>query len=373
MDKHLHIICLDIPYPVDYGGVFDLFYKIKALHEKGIKIHLHCFEYGRSRQAELSRYCIDVQYYKRKTGIKGFSATLPYIISSRKSTALLQNLSKNDYPILIEGIHCSHLLTDERFKSRKIILRLHNVEYLYYRELYRTTNSVFKKLYYFFESKLLFRYEKKISQKVLIASVSEQDLLIYRKQFYTDRIFYLPVFLPYKKVLALEGIGDYCLYHGNLSVPENEKAATWLLKNVFKDLGTAFVIAGKNPSVSLEKRVSQQANTCLVINPTESEMQDLIEKAQINVLPSFNKTGIKLKVMNALFNGRHCVVNEAATLGTSLTGACHTGSNAEALKSIITQLYHLPFGEEDMKLRKFLLEGNYDNSKNAQQLIQWIW
>ena len=49
-EKHLHIVCLDVPYPVDYGGVFDLFYKIKALSEAGVKIHLHCFEYGRGQQ-----------------------------------------------------------------------------------------------------------------------------------------------------------------------------------------------------------------------------------------------------------------------------------------------------------------------------------
>ena len=373
VDKHLHIICHDIPFPADYGGVFDLFYKIEALYHEGIKIHLHCFEYGRTRQTLLNKYCTNVRYYERKTGLKGFSPRLPYIVSSRKNKELLQNLLNDDYPILIEGIHCSFLLTDERFKSRNIILRLHNVEYLYYRELFKTTNSIFKKLYYAFESKLLFRYEKYICRKVFIVTVSEQDLQVYRKEFHADKIFYLPVFIPYKQVLTEEGIGYYCLYHGNLSVAENEKAVTWLLKNVFNDLGTAFVVAGKNPSKSLQKTVLKRPNTCLVANPTEKEMQDLIIKAQINVLPSFNKTGIKLKLLNALFNGRHCVVNNAAILGTSLTNACHTGSNANALKSIIAQLYHQSFGEEDIRLRKFLLRGSYDNSKNAQQLIQWIW
>ena len=73
LDKHLHIVCLDIPYPADYGGVFDLFYKITALHKHGIKIHLHCFEYGRGKQDELNKYCEEVNYYKRKAGLKGFS------------------------------------------------------------------------------------------------------------------------------------------------------------------------------------------------------------------------------------------------------------------------------------------------------------
>ena len=46
-DLHLHIISFDIPWPANYGGVIDVFYKAKALSEKGVKVHLHCFQYGR--------------------------------------------------------------------------------------------------------------------------------------------------------------------------------------------------------------------------------------------------------------------------------------------------------------------------------------
>ena len=373
MDRNLHIISLDIPYPVDYGGVFDLFFKIRALHEAGIKIHLHCFEYGRTRQEELNKYYANVFYYKRLQGIKAFSFRLPYIVNSRRNTVLLKNLLSNDYPILLEGIHCSYLLTDERFNDRKIILRLHNVEYAYYRELFRSTRSIYKKLYYAWESKLLFRYEKSIARKVLIAAVSEQDILVYQSKFKADKIIYLPVFLPYKMVSVLEGMGCYCLYHGNLSVPENEKAAFWLLENVFNDLETSFVIAGRNPSKHLKNAAAKRQSTCLVSNPSQEEMQDLITKAQINILPSFNTTGIKLKVLNALFNGRHCVVNKAAVTGTILANTCHVGSGHADLKSIITRLYHQSFSEEDLQLRRSLLEGMFERSKNAQRLIQWIW
>jgi hypothetical protein len=50
MNKTLHIICHDVPWPADYGGVVDLFYKIKALHDEGVKIKLHCFDYGRGKR-----------------------------------------------------------------------------------------------------------------------------------------------------------------------------------------------------------------------------------------------------------------------------------------------------------------------------------
>ena len=65
-DNHLHIIAFDVPYPANYGGVIDVFYRVKALSEAGVKVHLHCFEYGRGEQEILKR-CHEVKYYKRDT------------------------------------------------------------------------------------------------------------------------------------------------------------------------------------------------------------------------------------------------------------------------------------------------------------------
>lgn len=374
METHLHIISFDVPYPPDYGGVVDVFYTIQALHQAGLKIHLHCFEYGRGKQPELETLCASVQYYPRLGGHKCVSPNLPYIVASRSNAELLQNLLKDDHPILVQGIHCTYLLTDHRFAKRKIIVRLCNTEYTYYQHLYKSTpvTSLFRKLYYRHESKMLKQYEKQIAGKVLFLALSEQDVVRYRQELQAPKIACLPPMLPYNEVTAKEGIGCFCLYHGNLSVMENEKAALWLLQKVFNDLKVPLVIAGKNPSAKLERVALQHPHTCLVADPSEQEMQDMIGKAQINILPSFNNTGIKLKLLNALYNGRHCVVNDATVQSTGLESACHIGTNANAFKSLVMQLYHQPFGEEEIRLRKKLLLGNFDNHRNAQRLIQWI-
>lgn len=373
MDKQLHIICFDIPYPADYGGVIDVFHKIKSLYNAGVNIHLHCFEYGRERQPELNKYCATVQYYQRTTSLAGLSINLPYIVSSRRNEQLLSNLLLDNYPILAEGIHCTYLLKDKRFERRRVIVRLHNVEYLYYDQLAKTTNSPLKKLYYSFESRALYSYEKSIAKNSLILALSKRDVDLYQKEFGASNVHYLPVFPHFTEVLSRDGVGSYCLYHGNLTIVENEKAALWLLRNVFNGRDFPFVIAGKNPSRRLVKAVSQSANNCLVANPSDHQLQDLIAKAQINVLPSFNRTGIKLKLLNALFNGRHCVVNEAAGEGALLAQACHVGNTANELKDLIAQFYHEPFSEGDINRRKMLFENYYDNSANVKKLIQWIW
>jgi hypothetical protein len=66
---------------------------------------------------------------------------------------------------LLEGVHCTYLLQDERFNNRKMILRLHNVEYKYYRQLFHSCHSLFRKIYYLNESRLLKQYETKHRQQ----------------------------------------------------------------------------------------------------------------------------------------------------------------------------------------------------------------
>jgi hypothetical protein len=354
--------------------MFDVFYKLVFLHNAGVKIHLHCFENSREQQAELHRYCFSVNYYHRQVGHKGFSDKLPYIVCSRNSPDLVSNLLKDEYPILLEGIHCSFLLNDDRFRNRKTVLRLHKIEHIHYRKLFRHAFSPFKKLYFLHESKLLKRYEAGICDKAtLILSASESDSGIFKKEFKAKNIAHLPVFTGFNDVKSVEGIGCFCLYHGNLSNPENEKAAVFLLKEVFDDLNIPFVIAGKNPTDKLKRIARTSQNICLVENPDENEMADMIGKAQIHVLPSVKGAGIKLKLLNALFNGRHCIVDDAAVKGTGFEPACHVAGNAAGFKSIIAQLYHRPFTIDEINLRKRLLYNAVDNAKNANRLIQWIW
>ena len=31
MEKHLHIVAFNVPLPANYGGVIDVFYRLKAL------------------------------------------------------------------------------------------------------------------------------------------------------------------------------------------------------------------------------------------------------------------------------------------------------------------------------------------------------
>ena len=371
--RNLHIVCHDVPFPADYGGVFDLYYKIQTLHEEGIQIHLHCFTSGREEQPVLNTFCKEVFYYPRRTGHKGFSHQIPYIVCSRSSPELLERLLQDEYPILLEGVHCTYLMQDNRFAARKILLRLHNVESVYYKQLAVCCNSWFKKLYYLRESAVLKKYEGRIASHWPVLAVTQSDADIAAITYQSKNISVIPVFLPFQYIESPQGTGCYCLYHGNLSVEENEKAAIWLLEKVFSSLPIPFLIAGKRPGTKLIRAVHRFKNCCLVPDPSDQELNDLIQKAQIHVIPSFNTTGIKLKLLNALFNGRHCVVNSEAVKGTGLQEVCHLAEGAEEFKRSIETLYERPFTYLDLQDRREKLQHQYDNHQSATRLIAQIW
>jgi Glycosyl transferases group 1 len=372
LDKHLHIVSLDVPFPADYGGIIDIFYKITALYHAGIKIHLHCFTKNRPAASELDKYCASVRYYQRKKE-SAVSLRIPFIVSSRKNKELLQNLQQDDYPVLLEGIHCSYFLYTGLLQNRKVALRLHNIESDYYKQLAAYEKNWLKKIYYLTESRLLRQYEKIIYTKAPVLAISNNDVKVCKQQSLAANVHFLQAFTAHTLAVGKEGKGCYCLYHGNLSVNENEAVAIWLLLHVFNGLDIPFVIAGKNPSKKLLALAYAHKQTCIIANPSEKEMQDMIYKAQVHVLPSFNHTGIKLKLLNALFNGRHCVVNTQGVEGSGLESVCHIANDEASFKKAILELYNQPFTEKEKQQRQGLLLSQYNNEENVKRLITFLW
>ena len=342
------------------------------MYDQGIKIHLHCFEYGRGEQPELEKYCEDVFYYRRKKYFRTPELRLPYIVSSRINPLLIKNLLQNNYPVLLEGIHCTYYLYSNQLAGRKVLVRLHNVEFQYYRQLARSASNVYKRMYYRIESRLLKKYEKVIAKKAKLLTVTTNDKETYESIFAAKDVEFLPVFLAFDKVGSETGTGSFCLYHGNLSVAENEKAALWLLDHVFPGMPMPFVIAGKNPSSFLKSRIEKNKNVELVQNPSQEKLDTLIKTAHIHLLPSFNSTGIKIKLLNALFNGRFVITNLASVQGTGLEELCVIAEEPRDYREILSQLSEVSFTENEILKRKEIVSSMYDNEKNAQQLIRWL-
>jgi len=372
-DKHLHIISFDIPYPPNYGGVIDVFYKIRTLHKLGIKVHLHCFEYpGRDRTKELNSFCEEVNYYPRKLGLRSAFSFKPYIVSSRKSDELIANLLKDKHPILFEGLHSCYYLDDPRLKDRFKIYRESNIEHRYYFNLFKVDANLKNRLYFLSASGKLFLYQKVLRHANLMLAVSQHDTEYLREHFPGREIYHLPSFHANESVSILPGKGDYALYHGNIEVPENEYAATFLITKVFNGIDIPLVIAGMKPRERFRRLAESYKNVILSANPDDEKMFDLIRNAQVNILVTFQATGLKLKLLNTLYNGRYCLVNDAMTKGTSLEHLCENGNTAEELRSKLYELFGKEFEKEEISYRSEHLKELYDNTLNGQKMIGLI-
>ena len=369
-DHHLHIIAFDVPYPANYGGVIDVFYRVKALSEAGVKVHLHCFEYGRGEQEILNR-CHEVKYYKRDTSfVKQLSLT-PFIVNSRRSEELVNDLMQDDYPILCEGLHTTAILSDKCLKNRKIYVRAHNVEHDYYNGLGDSENCGWKRLFYHAEAWKLRRYEPVLKNATGIFAISQQDADYFSKKY--GKVTLVPGFNSADSVCSETGRGEYVLYHGNLSVRENEDAAKWLIENVFAELNLLCIVSGLNPSEKLVKLAEKHPNVTLVANPDDAEMIDLLRQAQVNILVTNQPTGLKLKLLNALYNGRFCLVNSDMVKGTSLEGLCVVADEPEQMITEIKRLMEEDFTEEDIEERDAQMRQLYDNEANARKIIEAIY
>ena len=368
-DYHLHVIAFDVPYPANYGGVIDVFYRVKALSEAGVKVHLHCFEYGRGEQEILKR-CYEVKYYKRDTSFAKQLSFTPFIVNSRRSEALVQDLLKDDYPILCEGLHTTAVLTDKRLKNRKIYVRAHNVEHDYYNGLGDTERCGWKRLFYHIEAWKLRRYEPVLKKATGVFAISQKDSDYFAQRY--RNVVLVPGFSATDSVCSETGRGEYVLYHGNLSVRENEDAAKWLIENVFSELDLHCIVSGLNPSDKLKKLADNYSNVTLVANPDDAEMIDLLRQAQVNILVTNQPTGLKLKLLNALYNGRFCLVNSDMVKGTSLESLCVVADEPEQMIAEIKRLMEEDFTEDDIEERDAQMKQLYDNEANARKIIEVI-
>lgn len=365
--KSIHLISFDVPFPADYGGIIDVFYRIKAFHDAGINVHLHCWEYGRGKPCELENLCESVTYYPRNKSALSLFSSVPYIIYSRNNKSLLTNLLKDNYPIFFEGLHATFFLDAPELKNRKKVVRMHNVEHDYYEGLEKVERNLIRKFYFKLEANKLRKFEKILHHANIIVAVSRNDEN-YLKALY-DNVIYVPSFHPNQIVISKPGIGKYALYHGNLSVAENNNAAMYLVNDVFNDLDYPLIISGKNPTEELIQGIKKHPNIKLIQNPDEATNDDLILNAHITILPTFQPTGLKLKLLNSLFMSRWCIANTEMTINTSLQNLCIIKDSAACMKEAILAISSTPFDEQVIKERQEILSREYNNFKNGETLI----
>lgn len=367
-NKRLHIVTLDVPFPADYGGAIDMFYRIRALHQLGIELTLHVFEYGRGKQVELEKYG-KVIYYKRKKGLVQNLSMRPFIVQSRKNKALLENLLKDNDPILFEGIHTTWYLEDDRIADRLTMVRMHNLEHEYYKGLKKNAGW-WKKLFFRMEAYKLDQYQANLKRAKYLLAIKETDAEALK--LYNENVVILPASIPELKG-KFATVGRYALFHGNLSVPENDKGAKWIIETLDSVLDQHFelIIAGKKPSKRL-KAQCEKAGVKLIANPSDSALDKLIREAQLHVLYSPVSSGIKLKLLACLHSPGQILLNDKMLGSKSLEKFCTVANTPKEFKMHFLGLKNDPLTEEEFNKRAKYLNDNFSNLRNCERILKII-
>ena len=282
----------------------------------------------------------------------------------------METLLRDKHPILFEGLHCCFHLSDERLTDRIKIVRTHNIEHDYYKNLEKVEKSIFRKIYFGVEAQKLKRFEKILNKADFVAAISAADAKELSERY--KNVHHITAFHPNEKVIIKEGKGEFCLYHGNLEVGENNEAALFLVNEVFSKIRIPLIIAGHKPSAELINEIANHKHIELKGNINTLEIDELIKDAQINVLPTFQATGIKLKLLAALFNGKYCVVNAPMVANTGLEHLCSIQNSSDEMANEITHLFEMPFDMMEKQKREKILLEIFSNSINVKKLIELI-
>lgn len=372
--KILHVLSFNVPFPADYGGVIGVFYHLKALQQLGVEIILHCYQYGRKPTKELDAICKEVHYYARDMSFKNIISGMPFIVKTRKHPLLLERLLEDDYPILFEGTHVCYFLSHPALKDRTKIVRMHNVEWQYYENMVPLEKDVKKKWYFKWESQKLKNYELGVvkNHADAILAVSPKETSYFNENGF-DNVHYVSAFHPNERVEVLPGRGDYILFHGDLSVKENELIARQLINKVFVLLPDhQLVIAGRCPSKGLLDEINEAANVTLKNDVSNEEMESLIKNAHVNLLRAFQPAGMKLKLLNALYKGRFVLVNSNMVKNTGLDELCIITEDIKDVPSSIRSLMQQDFDDAVIEKRRQMLDIQFSNVEKAKITLSLI-
>jgi len=317
----LHIIALGSPYPANYGGAIDMYFKIKALHDLGAQIQLYAFGDPPSDMQPLRNLCKSVHFYPKSPwrGAIKMLFGIPYIVGCRPIKGVVTQMiaeigtSNSQNAVLLEGLHVGEALAQLQALGFPVLLRMHNNEAKYYEALSHVERRFWKRLYLRLETRLLKKYQAEILQKAkLIAAISQSETNYFKTET-EAQVEWIPPFFESSSAPVFPKNGPKALYHGNLRVAENQEAVRLLIKAGIQDL----TVAGQGAPQELIREMQSSGITYLPASG--AEMESLVSTAQVHVLPTLQATGVKLKLLHAIHTKAPVVCNRAMVEGTGLS------------------------------------------------------
>jgi glycosyltransferase involved in cell wall biosynthesis len=347
LEPRVLICAFDTPYPVDYGGVYDVHSRAVYLRASGYAVDVICLVRDEGRIAEFQRRmesepgrpyarAFFVRYrprYLRVLGRDPFAA-LVRDVELDDATGQALRVTRYDF-VVVEHLKMARFARRLRavVSDAPFYLRAHNDEYEFHQQLAASTRSVAKRLYLRLEALKYRDFQRAEFSGPLFSRVffiGERDYAEYRQQV-RGRAVLLPIFCDLPTPVSVErrgGVRDIdFLYVGNLDSGDNVQALMMALAFV-KSLALTDVnvmVCGKFSQPAMEASFAgalKAVYPCEVcFNVDRSTLDAVYARAKCFLNFSANIGGVKTKLVEALSSGLLVVSNREGVLGSSLEQA----------------------------------------------------
>lgn len=316
------------PYPTFHGGMVDVWQRIIGLKELHFTIDLlytSKFDVEQEHIDIVSEYVNCFYKVDRKNRAIDFFNFSPLQVISRNK---LQNVSINksyDY-LILEGDYVGSVVNNYTIKTNKLIIRSHNDECHYFKNLSKSSKSLFRKVFYATESFKFKRYTKKIYDKAdKIWFISKKEESIFKTGSSLTKSIHLPAPFSISDIKIPDLKSKSVLFVGSLFMDNNIEGILWYLNTIHAKICKEvneykLIIAGslgERREEELTKVFGTYTNVDLHFNCTN--LLELYSRATVFINPMLHGAGVKIKSVNAIVNGLPLVSTNIGVEGMGLT------------------------------------------------------
>ena len=143
------------------------------------------------------------------------------------------------------------------------------------------------------------------------------------------------------------------------------------LVNVFAKVpGYPLIIASGDGEDFARRAIGGNANIRYVKIDSQAHLDELLANAHLNVMLSFQESGTKLKLVNALYRSRFCVINANMVDDPSLRSLCTMAETEQEFITAVNMLKTTFY--EDHERRQMLLSHLLNDAENATKIKQLL-
>ncbi len=333
------LLCNKLPWPPNDGGSLATYNMAKGLAGAGNRVDILAMQTSRhSSHTDVSDITIpgvdrvysvfvDNRIKWNTLLVNLVNSSLPYNAARYINTGfrekLVSLLRERDYDVVqLEGLYLAPYLQDIReFPGLIISYRAHNIEHRIWERFGRQSAGLIRKMYVGYQAERIRNFEQDFINKYdLLVAISSDDLETLDGMGNSRPSAVAPFGVDNDAVQSAEYEGAdelFLQFIGALDWMPNVEALEWFINNVWECLrlkrpGLKFYVAGRNAGKNLVKKLT----ACGIDFLGEIEnASGFISQPGILVVPLFSGSGIRVRIIEAMWAGKAIVASPAAIAG----------------------------------------------------------